>query len=173
MARHNFQLTIIYCLDKPYLTSYLTGRITLTFKFLTHLSNSFAFYLLSYSVDGQYYYGVRIVTGSPADSTVCDGDIEITLVGNEAVSSGNCVLSWLDTFRKKSRRYFDFILVCDGSLGEVLVVILHKNASLISQWYIDFVEVYNFEPSQKRVFPCYFWIGNNDSIYSSSATSEF
>ena len=129
--------------------------------------------LLSPSVDGQFYYGVRIVTGNPADSGLCDGDIKITLVGSEAVSSGNCVLSLLNTFPKDSRRYFDFIVECEGSLGEVLVVELHKNASLIPQWYVDFVEVYTFDPLQKQVFPCYFWFGNNDSISFSSATSQF
>ena len=125
------------------------------------------------SLDDKCYYGVRIVTGSQADSYLCDGDIKITLVGNKAISCGNYVLGWQQTFEKNSRRYFDIILECDESLGEVLVVELHKSASLITQWYIDFAEVHTFEPSVKQVFPCYFWIGNNDSISFSSATSEF
>ena len=112
------------------------------------------------------------MTGSIADCHKCDGDIKLTLIGSKAMSSGNNILSWLNTFPKDSRRCFDFIIKCHGDLGEVLVVQLEKCASLIQQWYIDFIEVHDFKSSSKQIFPCYVWIANDDSISVTSATSE-
>ena len=122
---------------------------------------------------GQYYYGIRVVTGNQAGSHVCDGDIKITLIGNMGMTEGNEILNWLNTFPKDSRRFFDIIIKCRGNLGEVLVVSLQKSQSLIQQWYIDFVEIHNFQDSSKQIFPVYFWIGNNASISISSATSKY
>ena len=122
--------------------------------------------------EGEYYYGIRVLTGNQADSHMCDGDIKITLIGNKGMTEGNEILNWLNTLPKDSHRFFDIIIKCDGNLGEVLVVNLKKSESLIQQWYIDFVEIHNFQDSNKQIFPVYFWIGTNDSISISSATSK-
>ena len=122
--------------------------------------------------EGEYYYGIRVVTGNQADCRKCDGDIKITLIGNMGMTDGNEILNWLNTSPKDSHVFFDIIIKCSGNLGEVLVVSLKKSESLIQQWYIDFVEIHNFQDSSKQIYPVYFWIGNKDSISISSATSK-
>ena len=60
--------------------------------------------------------------------------------------------------------YDDFVLECSEGLGEVLVVRLENKLPVKEEWFVDFVEVHDFHTSTKKVFPCYHWIRNSDSI---------
>ena len=131
-----------------------------------------AFFVCSTTAAGCYYYGVRILTGSQeAAGGVSNASIKITLVGSRATSDGDWLGSWA-VFPKDSMHYDDFVLECSEGLGEVLVVRLENKFPVKEEWFVDFVEVHDFHTSAKKVFPCYHWIRNNDSISFSSSTSK-
>ena len=52
------------------------------------------------------------------------------------------------------------------------MVRLENKLPVKEEWFVDFVEVHDFRVSAKKVFPCYHWIRNNDSISFSSSTSK-
>ncbi|CAI8052357.1 Polyunsaturated fatty acid 5-lipoxygenase, partial [Geodia barretti] len=118
-----------------------------------------------------YYYGIRVVTGSQEEAgTDFNADIYATLIGNKARSDGDKMLGWWEIFSNDNKQCNDLILECSQSIGEVLVVSLENKASGKHSWYVDFLEVHDFSSAEKRVFPCYHWIGAEDSISCSSST---
>ena len=115
---------------------------------------------------------MRILTGSQeAAGGINNASINITLVGSRATSDGDWLGSW-EVFPKDSMHYDDFVLECSEGLGEVLVVRLENKFPVKEEWFVDFVEVHDFHTSTKKVFPCYHWIRNSDSISFSSSTSK-
>ena len=122
---------------------------------------------------GHYYYGVRILTGSQPDAGKdWRADIRITLVGSQARSDGDQMFSWWEYFGSDNMHYDDLILECSESLGQVQVVLLENKATNAQSWYVDFVEVNDVQTADKQIFPCYHWIGADDTVSCSSSTSK-
>ena len=66
------------------------------------------------------------------------------------------------------------IIESNGDLGEILVVILGIDESIVDDpWYVNEVGVYNFQSSKHDAFSCYHWIGNGDSISITAQTSKY
>ena len=51
--------------------------------------------------------------------------------------------------------YNDVVLKCSKSLGEVLVVTLENKVPSKEEWFVDFIEVHDFQTTKNKVFPCY------------------
>ena len=116
---------------------------------------------------------MRILTGSQEDAGKdWLADIRVTLVGSQARSDGDQMFSWLELFGHGNQRYDDLILECSESLGQVQVVLLENKATNKQSWYVDFVEVHDLQTADKQVFPCYHWIGPQDTVSCSSSTSK-
>ena len=112
------------------------------------------------------------MTGSQeAAGGISNASIQITLVGSEAVSDGDALGSW-EIFPKYNMSYDDVILECSKSLGEVVIVTLENKFYFKNEWFVDFIEVHDFQTTKKKVFPCYHWIRSNESISCSSSTSK-
>ena len=127
---------------------------------------------MPFSID-HYYYGVRILTGSQKDAgSDWRADIRVTLIGKLARSDGDELLGWWEILGSDNMQYDDFILECNQSLGQVQVVTLENKAKGNQSWYVDFVEVHDLETTEEQVFPCYHWIGNEDSVTFSSSTGK-
>jgi arachidonate 5-lipoxygenase len=80
------------------------------------------------------------------------------------------MLGWWEILSNDNKQCNDLILECSRSIGEVQVVLLENKAGGKHSWYVDFLEVHDFTSAEKRVFPCYHWIGAEDSISCSSST---
>lgn len=120
-----------------------------------------------------YYYGVRILTGSQKDAgSDLRADIRITLIGNKAKSDEDELLEWWEIAPSGNMHYDDVIMECNGNLGQVQVVTLQNKAHGRQDWYVDFIELHDFQTAEKQVFPCYHWIGAEDSVSCSSSTSK-
>ena len=75
---------------------------------------------------------------------------------------------------RSSRRitYDDVVLECSKSLGEILIVTLDNKFPSKKEWFVDFIEVHDFQTTKKKIFPCYHWIRGKESISCSSSTSK-
>ena len=134
--------------------------------------------LLNTIEPGQYYYGVRVVTGSMAGAGTTDTDVYITLIGDKASSGKVGISGWLTALKGSysSRTFDDLVVESDGDLGTILVVAIGNEkewfADMGAAWYVDFVMVHNFQSNLNEEFPVYHWIGDGDCVTCTAHTSE-
>ena len=123
-------------------------------------------------VEGKFYYGVRIVTGSQQASSATARNVFFTVTGTNAQSERMSLglfqrLAERDAFQEDT--HDDMIIETDQHLGDVKVVgvgleydpITSTVSNLLNcHWYVAFISIIDFqnERSQNH-FPCYHWIG--------------
>ena len=68
----------------------------------------------------------------------------------------------------------DILIEVDGNLGDIQVVIIGNEKSWQRSWFIKYIEIYQhlFDKVKRVIFPCYHWIGSNDSVSITSSTSK-
>ena len=69
----------------------------------------------------------------------------------------------------------DLLIETDGSLGEVLVVVLGISGgawALDSNWFVNYTVVRDFAGDGEVEFPCYHWISKHQALSTTSKTSE-
>ena len=137
-------------------------------KVLLHLM-----YLLCYifCVEGKFYYGVRIVTGSQKGSSATTWDVFFTLTGTKAQSERISLglfqtLFAMDSFNKST--YDDMIIETDQNLGDVRIVGVGLRNDMITKWvdffvdrhwYVEYVSIIDFQNKEAETqFPCYHWL---------------
>ena len=133
-------------------------------------------YFIFFDASGKQYYGVRVVNGKMKDAgTSGRVDTFVTLIGTEG-STGK--VSLLGTLRylfrgMDSGTYEDLVIETEKSLGEVQVVILGIEGSLLafdSVWFVEYSEVSDLTKQDKAVrFPCYHWIKDVEYVTTTSA----
>ena len=113
------------------------------------------------------YYGVRIVTGK-LDAILTGGrSMYITIIGSVASSSKMKVdVSFWG--------FDDLIIEADGNLGNILVVEIadHHTWHDKKPVHVSFVTVHDFQSDSCEDFPCYHWVGNEESVSFTAHTSE-
>ena len=71
----------------------------------------------------------------------------------------------------------NLIVESSGDLGEVLVVVLGNDKSWLAPlgapWFVNEVQVHNFQSKVQERFPCYHWIGDRDEVSFTVHTSEY
>ena len=97
----------------------------------------------------------------------------VVIVGSVASSSKVKVSgSFLPSF---GGRCNDLIIEADGNLGDILVVEVVNEHTFFDNkhpWYVSLVTVYNFQSNSSENFPCYHWVGNEESVSFTAHTSE-
>ena len=118
------------------------------------------------------YYGVRILTGKQHGAITPRGKY-VVLIGSAASSGKVRVIgSFMPSFGGWTE---DLIIEADSTLGDILVVeAVNENTILDNEhpWYVSLVTVYNFQSNSSDDFPCYHWIGDEESVSFTARTSE-
>ena len=124
--------------------------------------------------ESKFYYGLRIANGTLGGSGTDDTGVYALLVGTSGATTKLYILGYFGSL--KGGTCEDLVVEADRDLGDVKVVIFgnEKNWFLPTndQWFVNYSIVYNFNGVDKVgvQFPCYHWIGDNESISSTSAT---
>lgn len=122
------------------------------------------------------------MTGNQIGAGTPEAGVYVTLVGSKGHSGKIFLQSFLKIMSKKylGRETCDnVILESNGDFGEVEVVILgidkgRRSSIIHDPWYVNYVGVFNYQTKQiPVVFPCYYWIGNGDSVSFTAHTSKF
>lgn len=134
---------------------------------------------LTFNAAGKYYYGVSIMNGKQLGAGTNDPEVCICLIGSNGHSDKIYLQSLLSmralTGQTLHRGTWDNLIIeSSGDLGEIQVVILgiNKVDFLSASWYVNEVGIYNFQSKNQEAFPCYFWIGNGESVSFTSKTSK-
>ena len=128
---------------------------------------------------GKYYYGVSVVTGKQKGAGTSDTGVFVQLIGNKGqtdkvyLQNHLAILLDRDIDRDTTE---NLTIETGGDLGEVLVVVLGNDKSWRAldgaPWYVNEVEVFNFQSKVQERFPCYHWIGDGDEVSFTAHTSE-
>ena len=123
----------------------------------------------------RFYYGVRIVTGYQEKAGTAS-QVYLELIGNEAQTGKIDIRDHWKLFESSDGTFDDYIIECDGDLGEVQLVTLgnngYRSVSSEAGWYVDFSLVVNLQTEVEQIFPCYHWIGDGDSFANSAHCGE-
>ncbi len=149
-------------------------------KFNLQILCSYYSIIAVYSIGNKSYYGVRIVNGSQAASGTNDTGIHIILVGSNGCTEKLYLAGWCSVFGGvgSASKYEDLVVQTDKDLGDVKVLLYGNDANFTglfnNEWYVEFSVVYPLSSAGKDVeFPCYHWIGDGETISTTSATSEY
>jgi len=117
------------------------------------------------------YYGVRIVSGD-YENNLSSGGIHLNLVGSTGATEKLKIHTHI-----KVNTNLDVLIEADGKLGNVQVVIFEKSKGLFEHnenWFINYSIVYTYpgNTTEEKLFPCYRWIGDGESMSTTSATSK-
>ena len=123
------------------------------------------------------YYGVRIVNGETAAAGTTGADVFITLIGSEATTQKVSIYGFYERLvgGVSSGTCEDMIIETEGSLGEVLVVVLGIDGGIFaldSTWFVQYTVVKDLATNTEVEFPFYHWIGAKQIVSSTSKTSE-
>ena len=129
---------------------------------------------------GKYYYGASIKTGNQEGAGTPDTGAYIILIGSKGRSGKINLQSLLTILQGRSLdkgTYYNVVVASNGDLGEVLVVILgieeeKLSNALADPWYVNDINIYNYQNRQEEVFPCYHWLNNGDSVSFTAHTSK-
>jgi hypothetical protein len=140
-----------------------------------------SYWLLFTHTGRRYCYGASIKTGNQEGAGTPDTGAYIILIGSKGHSDKINLQSLLTILFGRSLdkgTYRNVVIESSGDLGEVLVVILGIeedkliNNSLADPWYINDVNIYNYQNGQEEVFPCYHWLNSGDSVSFTAHTSK-
>ena len=130
--------------------------------------------------DGKYYYGVSVVTGKQKGAGTSDTGVFVQLVGSKGQTKKVYLQNHLSVLLGRDideDTVENLIIESSGDLGEVLVVILGNDKSWLAPlgapWFVNEVQVHNFQNEIHERFPCYHWIGDGDEVSFTAHTSEF
>ena len=108
-----------------------------------------------------------------------DPEVYICLVGRNGHSGKIFLQSFLSmtglTGHTLHRGTWDNLIIeSNEDLGEIEVVFLGIDKTFLPgvSWYVNEVGIYNFQSKNQEAFPCYYWIGNGDSVSFTSKTSK-
>ncbi len=86
---------------------------------------------------------------------------------------------WFSVFGgvKSASKYEDLVVETSQDLGDVQVFIYGNDANYTgmfnNEWYVEFSVVYPLNSTGKRTeFPCYHWIGDGETISTTSQASK-
>ena len=136
--------------------------------------DNYACTYLTIFAGGKYYYGVQIVTGQQVGAGT-RADAYVMLVGDKGKTGKLSLRGWFDFLNPiSSDTYDNLVVVSDNDLGNVLVVVVGCDGSWFEdQWYVSSVSVANVQTKDIGQFPCYHWIGGDDSVTITAKTSKF
>ena len=119
------------------------------------------------------------MTGEQQGAGTTDTGVYVQLIGSSGHSGKVYLQGFLDILLDKDidrGTSENLIIESSGDLGTVLVVILGNDKSWLAPlgapWYVNEVQVHNFQSKIQEVFPCYHWIGDGDSASFTAHTSE-
>ena len=128
---------------------------------------------------GRYNYGVSVVTGEQNGAGTSDTGVFVQLIGSKGHSGKVYLQGLLDVLSGESIEKGtseNLVIESSGDLGKVLVVILGNDESFLAPlgapWFVNEVQVHNFQTKVHQVFPCYHWIGDGDSVSFTANTSK-
>ena len=128
---------------------------------------------------GKQYYGVRVVNGRMAAAGTTGGvDTYVTLIGTEGSTGKVSLLGTLRYLFKgmDSGTYEDLVIETEKNLGEIQVIILGIEGSLLafnSEWFVEFTEITDLTKQSKSVrFPFYHWIKAEEYVSSTSSAGK-
>ena len=103
--------------------------------------------------------------------------VYMELIGTEAQTGKIDIGDFWKMFQSSDATFDDYIIECDGDLGEVQLVTLgnsgYRHVNSEAGWYVDFTFVVNLQTKVEQIFPCYHWIGDDDSFTDSAQCGEF
>ncbi len=96
------------------------------------------------------------------------------LVGEKGKTGKLALRGWLDFLNPISRHTFDdLVVVSDEDLGKVLVIVVGCDPSMFEdEWFVSLVSVANVQLKVVDRFPCYHWVGREQSVSITANTSE-
>lgn len=121
-----------------------------------------------------------MLTGKVTEGEIDEPDIFLSLTGSKN-STGHVsitsMLSIVEVFKRDRVIHSDYMVVeCDEDLGEILVVEVGNKKNWFSfnaaPWYVNTVTTHNFQSGENTLFPCYYWIGDGDSVTLTAHASE-
>ena len=122
----------------------------------------------------KFYYATRIVTGEQGDAGTL-ASAYIVLIGDKAKTT-IIHIQTLAKHVKESGTYDDFIIECDRDLGDIQLVTVGVGkkcpACLWARWYVGYTLVKNLRDGKETIFPCYHWIGLDQSFTNAASCSE-
>ena len=124
-------------------------------------------------VEGKFYYGVQITTGSQLLAGTLN-EASINLIGHKAQTGKLEMTSTFGKINFTSGSAEVFVVTSEQDLGDILVVALGCDAIKIKglDWYVSFVAVANLQTNVMKRFPCYHWIGAKSSVSITEHTSK-
>ena len=139
-------------------------------------------YYSAICIEGKYYYGVRIVTGSQKACSATARDVFFSMSGANSQSDKMSLglLQRLHAFNSfHESTHDDMIIETDQHLGDIQVVGVGLDYDLITKvedaildchWYVDYISVIDFQSKESEIqFPCYHWLGyNNKEVTATS-----
>ena len=124
--------------------------------------------------ESKFYYGLRIANGTLGGSGTDDTGVHALLVGTSGATTKLYILGFFD--KLKGGTCEDLIVEADSNLGDVQVVIFGNDKDWFhftnDKWFVNYSIIYNLngvDIASVR-FPCYHWIGDSDSVSTTSAT---
>ena len=130
----------------------------------------------SFYAAGKGYYGVRVVTGKMCAGGSTRAACEyVQLIGSKGASAKVYLTGYFTDI--DAGTYQDLTVETKESLGDIQVVTLgiDKNTWITNAWFAEYSVVYDLsfeaDKTEKR-FPCYHWINQDQSVTSTSKTSE-
>ncbi len=117
---------------------------------------------------------MQIVTGKQVGAGT-RANAYVMLVGDKGKTGKLSLRGWFDFLNPiSSDTYDNLVVVSDNDLGNVLVVVVGCDGSWFEdQWYVSSVSVADVQTKDVGQFPCYHWIGGDDSVTITAKTSEF
>ena len=138
-----------------------------------------SFTVFSIIVAVKYYYDLTIVTGQQEGAGTSDTGVFVRLIGSKGQSSKIYLQNFLKVLIGKGIKedsHDTLTIESSGDIGEILVVILGNDKCWLvtsgAPWYVNEVLVHNLQNKERKVFPCYHWIGDNDYISFTAQTGK-
>ena len=103
--------------------------------------------------------------------------IYVELIGDKARTEKIGIASFFDWLTHTTDVYDDFIVECEIDLGEIQLVTISNDTKklplITANWFIDYTYVINLKTRFEQNFPCYHWIGNEDSFTNSAHIGKY
>ncbi len=110
-------------------------------------------------------------------SGTVDTGVYATLVGDEGATAKLYILGYFGSIEGGTSE--DLLVEADADLGNIKIVIFgnEQNWFLPTNdfWFVNYSVIYRYRDTsiaEKKQFPCYHWIGDNEAIATTSATSK-
>ncbi len=107
----------------------------------------------------------------------CDRGIYVVLIGDKGATQKMGFIRLLEHIKKNTCE--DLLVQTESDLGEIQVVIFgyEKNwfVTFKDLWFVNYSTIYQYSETSiknETTFPCYHWVGDDEVISTTSATSK-